>query len=182
MDAGTRVYDNEDEFPDDAVVVRRPDEMTITDWEYEADGETYTTAESNPDYPEDEQLVVIAFEAELDEHWPDWRETEDEALAEGVEAHGISTYGFPEGRLTVIEESDDSDDDTDEAAESEPEPPAEFDVLEERFEENGFDVRVEGPQLHVEKYGDAYVVEADGTVEGEGGLRNRVTSIAGRYL
>lgn len=175
MREGTRVYDGDDDDPDEAVVVWRPEDMTIADWEYEADGETYTTAESNPDYDADEQLVLISFVDHLDEHWGAWDAHDPSALYDGVQEHDVPHYGFPEARLV------EADSDEDEDAVSVPD---EFETIRDRLEENGFEVSLDedAAQLHVEKYGTEYVVAADGTVEGDAGLRNRVTSIVNRYL
>ncbi|MFB6188396.1 MAG: hypothetical protein ABEI57_00795 [Halapricum sp.] len=173
MNEGTRVLDGDDDDPDEAVVVWRPEDTTISDWEYEADGETYTTAESNPDYPEDEQLVLISFVDQLDEQWPEWTASDPADLFDGVREHDVPHYGFPEGRLVEAD-----------AIAAEPEIPEEFEVITDRLEENGFAVELdeENAQLHVEKYDTEYVVNADGTVEGEAALRTRVTSIVNRYL
>ena len=175
MREGTRVYDGDDDDPDEAVVVWRPEDTSIADWEYEADGETYTTAESNPDYDADEQLVLISFVDELDEHWGAWDAHDPADLYEGVQEHDVPHYGFPEGRLVEAD-----DEDKDETVEI----PEEFEEIQDRLEENGFAVELheDAAELHVEKYGTEYVVAADGTVEGDDGLRNRVTSIVNRYL
>lgn len=189
MKAGARVHDREDDRPNDAVVVHRPEDTTIADWEYDAGGETYTTAESNPDYDADEQLVLVAFMHELFEHWPDWVDAEDEAIYEGATEHDVPLYGFPESRMrefdpatkdedgvTYVDEMDDED----EEGVADPEAFAE---IRARLEENDFEVTErEDGGLVVEKYGTEYVVEPDGSVEGEAGLRNRVTSIVDRYL
>ncbi|QCC51168.1 hypothetical protein [Halapricum salinum] len=179
MNEGTRVFDGDDADPDEAVVVWRPEGTTIADWEYEADGETYTTAESNPDYDPDEQLVLLSFVDDLDEHWGAWTAHDPDELYEGVQEHDVPHYGFPEGRL-VEADTDEGDVDGDDAVEV----PAEFETIRERLEENGFTVEVdeEAAELYVEKYGTEYVVAADGTVTGDEGLRNRVTSIVNRYL
>jgi hypothetical protein len=171
MNEGMRVIDGDDEDPNDAVVVWRPEDMTTADWEYEAGGETYTTAESNPDYDDDEQLVLIAFEAAMDEQWPDWEDTDPADLYEGAKERGIALFGFPESRLEEINE----------AVRNRPD---EFDEIKARLEENEFDVEFdeETGELYVEKYGTEYWVQPDGTVEGDDGLRNRVTSIVNRYL
>jgi len=173
MNEGTRVLDREDGDPDEAVVVHQPEEKTIADWEYEVDGETYTTAESNPEYDPDEQLVVIAFLDQLTEEWPDWEDVPPGKLFDDVRERGIDYYGFPESRLTVV--------DGEAGTASVPE---EFETIADRLEENGFEVTedAETATLTVEKYGTEYVVSADGSVEGEEGLRNRVVSIVNRYL
>ncbi|MCU4719108.1 hypothetical protein [Halapricum hydrolyticum] len=176
MHEGTRVLDREDDDPDEAVIVWRPEDRTIADWEYEADGEAYTTAESNPDYPDDEQLVLISFLDQLEAAWPDWEESPPAELLDGARERDVPCYGFPEGRLVEAE---------DDAGEADAvEIPDEFEVIQERLEENGFEVTLDADtaELHVEKYGTEYVVSADGTVEGESGLRNRVVSIVSRYL
>lgn len=177
MDGGTRVLDREDDDPDEAVVVDRPEDTTIADWEYEIDGETYTTAESNPDYPADEQLVLISFLDQLETQWPEWEDASPSALRDGVRERDIPRYGFPEGRLIEAETGGADESETAEI-------PEEFETIRERLEENGFAVELEEKtaELHVEKYDTEYVVSADGTVEGEAGLRNRVVSIVSRYL
>jgi hypothetical protein len=167
MDEGTRVIDGDDDDPNDAVIVWRPEDMTTADWEYEAGGETYTTAESNPGYPDDDQLVLIAFENELDDAWPEWEEADPDDLYEGAKEHDVALFGFPESRIE----------------ERGPERPDEFEEIEERLVENGFEVEfdAETGELYAEKYGTEYWIQPDGTVEGDEGLRNRVTSIVSRY-
>jgi len=173
MNEGTRVFDREDDDPDEAVIVHRPAEKTIADWEYEINGETYTTAESNPGYDPDEPLVVLSFLDPLTEEWPDWESAPSAELFDGVRERGIDYYGFPESRLTVADEATDT-----------VSVPEEFETITDRLEENGFEVTedAETATLTVEKYGTEYIVRSDGSVEGEEGLRNRVVSIVNRYL
>lgn len=102
MNEGTRVVDGDDDDPNDAVVVWRPDDMTTADWTYEAGGATYTTAESNPDYPDDEQLVVVVFESTLEEAWSEWTTADSSDLYEGVKERDLPLFGFPESRLEPI--------------------------------------------------------------------------------
>jgi hypothetical protein len=168
MDEGTRVIDGDDDDPNDAVVVWRPEDKTVADWEYEVDGETYTTAESNPDYPDDDQLVLIVFESALEEAWPEWEEADPGDLYEEVQERDVRLFGFPESRLER----------------NLPDRPDEFDEIEARLEENGFEVEYdeESGELYTEKYGTEYWVKPDGTVEGDEGLRSRVTSIVSRYM
>ena len=171
MNEGTRVLDREDDDPDAAVVVHRPEGKTIADWEDEVDGERYTTAESNPEYDPDEPLVVISFLDQLTEEWPAWEDAPATELFEGVREREIEYYGFPEGRLTLADGNTAS-------------LPEEFETITDRLEENGFEVTedTETATLTVEKYETEYVVSADGSVEGDEGLRNRVVSIVNRYL
>jgi len=102
MNEGTRVIDGDDDDPNDAVVVWRPDDMTTANWTYEAGGETYTTAESNPDYPNDEQLVVVVFESTLEGAWPEWTTADPNDLYKGVKEQDLPLFGFPESRLKPI--------------------------------------------------------------------------------
>ena len=65
------MIDTEDDDPNQAVVVWRPSAKTIADWEFQTNEGTMTTAETNPGYPADAQLVVVALETALDEYWED---------------------------------------------------------------------------------------------------------------
>jgi hypothetical protein len=48
---GDSVTDTEDGDPDEAIVVDRPAEKTIADWEHKTDSEKTMTAAENPRYP-----------------------------------------------------------------------------------------------------------------------------------
>lgn len=48
---GDSVADTEDDDPDEAIVVDRPAEKTIADWEHKTDSKKTTTAAENPKYP-----------------------------------------------------------------------------------------------------------------------------------
>ena len=102
MDEGTRVIDGDDGDPNTAVVVWRPEGKTTTDWTYQAGGETYTTAESNPTYPDDDQLLVVVFERPLEDAWPEWTAADPSDLYEGVTERHLPLFGFPESRLEAI--------------------------------------------------------------------------------
>lgn len=102
MNEGPRGVDGDESDPNDTVVVWRPDDMTTADWTYEAGGETYTTAESTPDYPDDEQLVVVVFESTPEEAWPKWTTADPSDLYQGVEERNLPLFGFPETRLEAI--------------------------------------------------------------------------------
>ncbi len=154
LELGDSVIDSEDDDPGEAIVIWRPDDGTIADWEYEMDDRTVTTAEENPDYSDDEQLVVVAFRNALDSHWPGWEEVTDEQLYEGTTERDINQYGFPEPRLEPIE-------------------PGELeaqwlDGLADRLEGAGWDVTREPTELVVTQFGETYRITAEGTVEGDG--------------
>jgi hypothetical protein len=102
MNEGTRVIDSEDDDPNAAIVVWRPESKTIADWTYEAGGETYTTAESNPDYPADEQLIVVVFKRALEDAWAEWTDADPNDLYTGATERNLPLFGFPESRLEPL--------------------------------------------------------------------------------
>lgn len=160
---GDSVMDREDDDPDEAIVVWQPDDRTIADWSYENDGETITTAEENPEYPEDEPLAVVVFRTALENDWPDWENVDAGALYEGTAERGITQYGFPESRLEPIH-------------------PGQLeaqwlDGLADRLGDAGWDVTREPTELVVEQYDEQYRVTADGTVEGDGRYRGPLETL-----
>lgn len=164
---GDSVIDAEDDDPNEAIVIRRPDDQTIADWEYETDDGIRTTAEENPEYPSDEQLVVVAFRNSLDDDWPGWREVDPDALYDGTAERDINQYGFPESRLQPIE-------------------PGELEAewlggLGSRLEDAGWDVVHEPTRLVVEQFGEEYRITADGTVDGEGDYRTPLETLIENY-
>lgn len=185
LTVGTRVVDTEDDDPNSGIVVWHPSEKTIADWEYPTDEGTVTTAETNPTYPADTQLVVIAFETALDACWPEWNEAEPDALFEGVREHGVHHYGFPEPRLASADESGREEAESDDTTEQETEaPPEEFTPIMERLEQNEFMVGYDSSEqvLRVEKFGVEHTIDHDGTVQGESGIKRRVETIVNRFL
>ena len=111
---GDVVVDPEGDRQTQAVVVAVPEEMTISDWEYEIDGDGTETsvAAENPSHDPDEQLVVVCFKTALQEVWPDWAVAADEGnyadLLIGAADHGVHMFGFPESRLDLVQEEGDS--------------------------------------------------------------------------
>jgi hypothetical protein len=97
------VADTKDDDPNEAIVIKRPSGQTITDWEYETASGVTTTAEENPAYPADEQLVIVAFRSDLADAIDDWQALDTESLFEAVVEHDINRYGFPKSRLEQIE-------------------------------------------------------------------------------
>ena len=81
IDEGTRVIDGDDN-PNTPVVVWRPEAKTTADWIYEAGRETYTIAESNSTYLDDDQLIVVVFERRLEDAWPEWTAADPDDLYE----------------------------------------------------------------------------------------------------
>jgi hypothetical protein len=164
---GDSVIDREDDDPSEAIVIWRPEGRTITDWEYEKEGETLTTAEENPGYAEDEQLVVVAYRNTLDNYWPAWEEADLEELYEGTSQRDINQYGFPRDRLRAIE-------------------PGELeaqwlDGLADRLADAGWDVTREPTELVVEQFGEQYRITADASVEGGGNYQTPLETLVENY-
>lgn len=160
---GDSVIDSTDDDPNEAIVIWRPADQTIADWEYETDTGTRTTAEANPDCPADEQLVVVAFRSALADGWPDWHDADPADLFEGVGESDITRYGFPERRLEQIE-------------------PGELDAqwlegLADRLADAGWDVTHNTTTLVVSQFGEEYCITADGTVEGDGDHRTPLENL-----
>jgi len=163
LSVGDSVVDIEDDDPDEAIVINRPTEKTITDWEHETDSGTTTAAEDNPDYAAEEQLVVVAFRDTITNSIDNWQALDGDALHEQVVEHDITQYGFPESRLERIE-------------------PGELDAqwldsLAERFDDAGWDVTHNTTELIVTQYDEEYRITADGTVDGDGEYREPLENI-----
>lgn len=166
MDPGDRVVDTEDDDPNPAVVVAVPGGQTLADWTYEVDGEERTTAEANPDYPADEQLVIVAFETVLDEYWPGWEDAATEDLFDGVKEHDINHYGFPESRLGYRT------------------PPTALEAVVARVapEVDAVEWNPEHQLLVVEKLGETYMVAPAETIQRNGILADLVLHVAEDHL
>lgn len=160
---GDSVVDTEDSDPDEAVVIERPSEMTIADWEHETDDGTTTAAAENPEYAPDEQLVVVVFRTALEDLIEDWQTLATDRLSKQVAEHGISRYGFPESRLKPIEPG---------------ELEAEWlDSLAERFADAGWKVTHNPTELLLKQYDEKYRITADGEVIGDGEYREPLENI-----
>lgn len=161
MEPGTRVFDTEDDDPNAAIVVRVPEDETIADWAYENDGEEVSTADENPDYSADAQLVNITFEEYLGENWPEWTDAAPADLWDEVREREIPVYGFPKDRLGYVEIPERLESMITQIAEA-------VDAVEWRPAEQ---------HLYVEKMGESYTIAPDGTVSGEGIYADRLEEI-----
>ena len=163
LSVGDSVADTDDGDPDEAIVVNCPADKTIADWEHETDSGTTTAAAENPEYPADEQLVIVAFRDAVATALDDWQDLDPDRLFEQVAEHNINQYGFPAGRLEQIE-------------------PGELDAewldsLAERFTDAGWDVTHKTTELYLTQYDEEYRITADGTVVGEGEYREPLENI-----
>ncbi|RBI58573.1 hypothetical protein DMJ13_25920 [halophilic archaeon] len=184
LSVGDRVIDTEDDDPNQAVVVWCPSEKTIADWEFQTSEGMMTTAETNPEYSADAQLVVVSFEDDLNGYWEGWQDVETGDLFEGVRENGVHQYGFPESRLQHADEATETTESDDPGEEETVALPEEFPEIAERLEQSEYDVEYDTSEevLRVEKHGVEHAVEHDGTVRGESGIKQRVTEIVDRFL
>lgn len=163
-----------------------PSEMTIADWEFHTDDGQTTVAETNPDYPADSSLVIVAFEEDLDGHWEGWREADAHTLFDGVCENGVHHYGFPEERLAHVESQSSADSEYSKSPEHEPRKPLPeaFPDIAERLEHNEFEVVYDPSEqvLRAEKHGIEHAIEHDGTVQGDSGMKRRVEVIVNRFM
>jgi hypothetical protein len=184
---GDTVRDREDDDPNPATVVNLPP-VECSDWEVV--GRDATVAEDNPEYDPDADVVVVAFDDDLDTYASDWDGDEPLSLAET----DVYVYAFPPGRLAPVEETTETAPEDPEPAdgpETDAEPPRDpldgYDglrALKERLAERS-DVRVETdagePVLVVDKLGADHRIHADGSVS-DGPIADRLRDVAVEYL
>ncbi|XGI84455.1 hypothetical protein ACEU6E_04195 [Halorutilales archaeon Cl-col2-1] len=161
---------------DEAVVLHTPG-MTVDEWEV-TDSET--VADHNPDYSENEDVVITAF-IEGDgvtgmEAWEGWREADAYSLFDGAIEKGVKFYAFPESRLEAVGENALEDGDTTEADGNVDETGSTLEEIHSGLVEQGWntaEIDDERQVVVVEKFGE-YVIHPDGTVDGDGTLREKL--------
>jgi hypothetical protein len=189
LSVGDRVVDTDDNDPSEGIVISRPPEQMIEDWEFSTDDGTKTTADTNPEYPADTQLVIVAFKNALNGYWPEWEEADPDDLFAGVRANGVHHYGFPEPRLAPVNHSENASPEGEETTKQremgeETGPPDKFTPVIERLEQNDFSIAYDATvqELQVEKYGVEHTIGHDGSVQGESGIKGRIETIVNRFL
>lgn len=183
LSVGDRVIDTEDDDPNIGIVIARPPEKTIEEWEFSTSDGPMTTADTNPEYPADTQLVIVSFRSDLNGYWEGWQNVEPDELFNGVEDNGVHRYGFPEPRLAPADENESEANTAVEPTEQEVKPPTKFTPVIERLEQNDFSVTYDADvqELLVEKYGVEHTIDHDGTVQGESGIKGRIETIVNRF-
>ncbi len=152
MEVGDRVVDQESDDQSLAVVINKPN-MTTSNWEVR-DGDT--VADLNPRYSSHDAVVLVAFEEDLDEWWPEWQEVEEDDLFEEMKERSHKFYAFPKSRLRVVDEDFTM---------------SNVERIERALEEAGYeDYETREDGIVVEKFGE-YVISEDGEIDGEGALR-----------
>ncbi|MFC4989125.1 hypothetical protein [Saliphagus infecundisoli] len=174
MNPGDYVIDTDDESPDLAVVVERP-EGTIADRPVTTgDGDTRTVADDNPEYDSEMPAVVVAFVTGLDTGWPDWTDAAPDELEDGVRDHDVKRYTFPETRLTTVP-TEDAD------ALREAQTTVDMAALQTHLEDADWTTEREGLLLTVEKFDEQYHIHPTGDVDGDGQVRQPLTNIVEDY-
>ena len=174
MEPGDYVIDTDDDEPNLAVVLHHS-ETPIGEWVIEPEGgQRRAVAADNPDYDEDEPVVVVAFvESGLERHWPDWTGAEPADLYEGTQEAGVKLYHFPEPRLRVLEEA--------EVTAVTEEGAVAMSDLQARLEDADWQTDLDDGVLTVGKMGEQYHIHPTGEVEGEGQVRGPLENIVAEY-
>lgn len=161
---GTRVIDRDDVEPDTAIVVHRPG-VPATDWD--VDGyHTVATFPGNGDYPGDDPVLIVVFEDVLTDTRPGYAGNREIPLTE-LNRDGTPFYAFPASRLKPLN--------------PDPDPDPELVAIGERLADGGMTVEIDGSEnvVRAEKLGETYTVSPNGSVTGDGVLRDRVETVVG---
>ena len=163
LSVGDSVVDSEDDDPDEAIVIERPSGQAISEWAHDTESGTATVAATNPDYPADDQLIVVVFRSALNESVPDWQAADPDSLSANAADAGVTEYGFPERRLEPVE------------------PGAVaarwLDGLADRLTDAGWDVTHDATELSVEQFDESYRITADGDVHGDSEYRTPLENL-----
>ncbi|MFC7213063.1 ParB N-terminal domain-containing protein [Saliphagus sp. GCM10025334] len=88
--------------PNRAVVVNQPPTVAH-DWEIFS--RRKTLAEDNPEYPEDDRVVIVVYKQDLEEVYPYYTGAFSIRLSR-LNQDGVKYYSFPESRLKVVDSLD----------------------------------------------------------------------------
>jgi hypothetical protein len=61
-----------------------------------------TVAEANPEYPDYDQVVTVAFINEFEKKFPIWREADRAVLDQWADKFNVQTYSYPQTRLRKV--------------------------------------------------------------------------------
>lgn len=175
FDLGESVVDGDDDDPDPAVVVNCPD-ATAEEWD--VDGEhTVATFPGNREYPDAAPVVVVVFADVLRDTVGEYAGEEPLALSD-LSDRRVPFYAFPAPRLVPADAGDSSEDtDTDEGSTPTPDPALETLAEELRGRGVSVDLDADAGVLRAEKLGEKYTIHPDGTVSGDGAVRDRLEAV-----
>ena len=175
---GERVVDSDESNPDTAIAVNTPD-VTASEWDVNK-RHTVASFPGNERYPDDAAVVIVVFSDELSESYPDYAGGTPIPLTE-LSEKGVTFYAFPAPRLSAKRGSDPAGKIYEEAdtSGSDPDLGDEFAAVTERLEEGGMTVEYddEADVLRAEKLGEEYTIHRDGSVTGDGVLRDRLADV-----
>ena len=205
---GDTVIDREKDDSEHVAVVVNCPPMAAEDWKaYRVDGEAVTVADDNPDYDSTANVVVVIYPEDLEEWGVEWDGDDPIGLAD---APTDIAYAFPPARLEPVgtyspanESSvpDDSSQATDtgdgptgdgattepasDAADDESLPQERLDAIATVVEElNVDDVTVDSSKevVIVEKLGERYNIDIDGSVDADDLLAQRLEDAVAEQL
>lgn len=181
LSIGDVVIDRDHPEPNPAVVVNLPSK-TASEWTaFWVRDDPVTVAEDNPEYDAGATVAVVVYRETLAEEYPTWAGGSPLRLVE-LNDRGINFYAFPRPRLQRVGELEADD------AAGEDAPVGlvvGFRALTTHLDHVA-DARMDGsrspPALVVERDGVTYRITADGRVEGDGPLTERLEDLASTYL
>jgi hypothetical protein len=181
LSVGDVVIDLEDETPNPAAVVNLPPKRA-DEWDaLWSCGEPVTVAEDNPGYAPDAAVVEVVYLDRLLEEYPAWAGESAIRLVE-LNDRDVNHYSFPRPRLKRVGELEPDD----AAGEDSPVGLAVgFRALTAHLDEvHGaqMDGSRSPPALVVERDGVIYRITADGRVEGDEPMADRLEELASVYL
>jgi hypothetical protein len=97
LSVGDSVVDSEDDDPDETIVIERPSGQAISEWAHDTESGTATVAATNPDYPADDQLIVVVFRSALNESVPDWQAADPDHCQQTRRMQVSQSTGFRNG-------------------------------------------------------------------------------------
>jgi ParB family chromosome partitioning protein len=175
------VIDRDYPEPNPAAVVNLPPKRA-DEWDARwSRGEPVTVAEDNPGYPANAQVVEVVYLDRLREAYPTWSGESAIRLTD-LNEREVNHYAFPRPRLQRVGELE-----ADDAAGEEV--PVGLAVGFRAFTahlDEVYGAQMDGsrspPALIVERDGVTYRITADGRVEGDGPLTERLEDLASTYL
>lgn len=159
FEIGDLVVDGDSESRDFAVVVNLPP-VPARDWTvfYDEEGGEVTVAMDNPGYDSEAEVVVVAFQEELNGELP----VEEPIPLTDLSDAGIGFYAFPPNRLEQVSEEVER-----------------LLQIHRHLVENNFSAELREGYVEVEGLGkgDLYRVGPSGQVEGDGPIRSKIEEV-----
>ncbi len=160
MEVGSYVYDGDSGNQKQAIVISKPG-VSAENWEV---NEEETVLDKNPDYPAEDEVVIVVFVEDLDEWWDDWREYTPDDFFKEIKQRGHKFYAFPESRL---EEKDINK--------------RKLDKIYRVLKKEGYnDIEIREEVVVINKFGES-IVSPDGEVSGDSSIKNSIKKVMERH-